>query len=337
MRPAELLDLIGEVREDYVLAAGRPAKRARPRWVAPAACAACAAAVLTAVFFLRQPTPAPPVPEPLPTFQQPVPAPTGGISRPDPPEGPTAPAPPSPALNISLDQVKVNELPEGQPSAALRADFHLTHQELTWGQSEIEAWFGKADFTPVFIPDGLLPAPRNNTAVVYAKDGEVVIDLLRLSFYTDYYEDGGPRSTDECVYARGFDLAVSRHSTHPFRDWAIWEPGVETSDIAGTAVTVTHTVYSYGPYDLDTHEPSGYYDWYSAEFALDGLNYEITAQRLTLEEVTAVAASVITGGTHFTVTGGDIPAADPPDPQPSPTPDDSVPESPAPESTVPPS
>lgn len=316
MNEYELLDLIGEVREDYVLAAGRTAKRARPRWVGIAACAACAVLALTGVFFLQRPGCM--LPAAVPTARQPVPAPTGGISRPDPPEGTAAPS--SPALTIDLGQIKVNELPEGQPSGTLRVDFHLTHQELEWGQSEIEAWFGRTDFTPAFVPDGLLPAPRNNTAVVFAKDGEVDIDLLQLGFYVDYYEDGGPRSTDECVYARGFDLAVSRHSTHPFRDWSILEPTVETSDIAGTDVTVTHTAYSYGPYDPETHEPSGYYDWYSAEFTLNGLNYEITAQRLTLEEVTAVAASIITGGTHFTVTGGDIPAADMTGPSPTPEP-----------------
>lgn len=300
MNPAELLELIGEVNEDYVLAADRPNRRSRPRWVSFAACAACAAAALTGVFFLKQPAQVEPHPGPLPAVQEPAANPTGGIPHPDPPEESAAPTQPSPAPVIDLGQITVNELPEGQPSGCLRLDLRL-HQEVKWGEDEIAAWFGKTDFTPAFIPEDLIPAQGNNTAVVYTKDGEVDIDLLRLGFYVDYYEDGGPRSTDECVYARGFTLHISRHNTHPFRDWSIREPAVVTSDIAGTDVTVTHTSYSYGPYDPDTHVPSGYYDWYSAEFELDGLKYEIDAQRLTLEEVAAVAASVITGGTDFTI------------------------------------
>lgn len=317
MNEYQLFDFIGEASSDYVLSAGRPARRARPRWAAAAACAACAAAVLTGAFFLKRPAPVEPAPQPFPTALQPTPSPTSDIPRPCPPAEPTQPAAPSPALTIDLTQLAVNELSEDLPFAAQRADFHLTHQEVEWTQDEIAAWFGKTDFTPAFLPDGLLPAGWNNTAVVYTKDGEVVIDLLRLGFYPGYYEDGGAKSDDACPYARGFGLRVSKHSTHPFRDWAVWEPTVESSEIAGTSVTITHKSYSHGPYDPETHEPAGYYDWYDAEFQLDGLNYEIDAQRLTLEEVAAVAASVITGGTHFVVTGGETPAADP---QPSPTP-----------------
>lgn len=48
MNKHELFDLIGEADEDYVLAADRPVKRARPRWQIWAACAACAALVIGA-------------------------------------------------------------------------------------------------------------------------------------------------------------------------------------------------------------------------------------------------------------------------------------------------
>ena len=39
--------------------------------------------------------------------------------------------------------------------------------------------------------------------------------------------------------------------------------------------------------------PAGYYDLYTASFTLDGVEYEIMAQRLELEEVIQITASVI--------------------------------------------
>ena len=39
--------------------------------------------------------------------------------------------------------------------------------------------------------------------------------------------------------------------------------------------------------------PAGYYDIYTASFTLDGVEYEIMAQRLELEEVIQITASVI--------------------------------------------
>ena len=48
MKNHELLDMIGEVNEDYVLEAGNNVTRPRFRWKTLAACAACAALVLAA-------------------------------------------------------------------------------------------------------------------------------------------------------------------------------------------------------------------------------------------------------------------------------------------------
>lgn len=48
MKNHELLDMIGEVNEDYVLEAGNNVSRPRFRWKTLVACAACAALVLTA-------------------------------------------------------------------------------------------------------------------------------------------------------------------------------------------------------------------------------------------------------------------------------------------------
>lgn len=306
MNGTDLLRAMSHVDEGYVQAAEEERKKkpgAAPlRWGALAACAAVAVA---AVFFLRQPGPVAeqppePIPDPVPGVTEPIP------DIPDrlPPD--VVPESPAPDLTIDLSQIAVNELPDGLPSGALRYDFYLTHDELEWDETDIIGWFGKADFTPAFLPDGLTPAQGNNSATVWTdRDGVVVIDLLRFSARDE---------DDERIFPRSFNLSVSRNDPRPFRDWLHWGETVEVTPIAGVDVIFTHASYSHGPYDPETHTPTGYYDWYDVDFELDGLKYALTAQRLTLQEVAAVTASIITGDTNFTVTGGEQPQPDPPDP-----------------------
>ncbi len=71
------------------------------------------------------------------------------------------------------------------------------------------------------------------------------------------------------------------------------ENEVKTSDIDGTAVTFGHRPMPYGPNDPDTHEPSGYYDIYVAEFEHDDIEYEILAEQMEAEEVVKFASSII--------------------------------------------
>ena len=51
----------------------------------------------------------------------------------------------------------------------------------------------------------------------------------------------------------------------------------------------------YGPYDPDTHEPSGYYDMYVAELECDGIEYQIVAKQMEAEEVVKVVSSILYG------------------------------------------
>ena len=43
----------------------------------------------------------------------------------------------------------------------------------------------------------------------------------------------------------------------------------------------------------ETHEPAGYYDLYAAEFELEGIDYEIIAEQMELDELIKVVASII--------------------------------------------
>lgn len=52
---------------------------------------------------------------------------------------------------------------------------------------------------------------------------------------------------------------------------------------------------AYGPYDPITHEPSGHYDMYVAEFKQDGIEYQIVAEQMEQEELVKVVASILCG------------------------------------------
>ncbi|MBD5525794.1 MAG: hypothetical protein HDR04_15520 [Lachnospiraceae bacterium] len=75
-------------------------------------------------------------------------------------------------------------------------------------------------------------------------------------------------------------------------------PGNEakTSDIEGITITFGQRSMPYGPYDPETHEPSGYYDVYVAQFEQVGIEYCIVAKQMEAEEVVKVVSSIICGG-----------------------------------------
>ncbi len=73
-----------------------------------------------------------------------------------------------------------------------------------------------------------------------------------------------------------------------------------TTDFGGVPVTLSHCSMKHGPFDPTkkaadglSNMPAGYYDIYTASFTLDGVEYEVLAQRLEVEEVIKIVASVI--------------------------------------------
>lgn len=68
---------------------------------------------------------------------------------------------------------------------------------------------------------------------------------------------------------------------HKLYEKVFWdENAVETSDIEELTVTFGYHSMPYGPYDSETHEPSGYYDLYTAEFEHEGIKYKIVSEQL---------------------------------------------------------
>lgn len=98
---------------------------------------------------------------------------------------------------------------------------------------------------------------------------------------------------------KGFSITASKIGILSDCVYLLPENEVKTSDIDGTAVTFGYRSMPYGPYNPDTHEPSGYYDMYVAEFEYDGIEYQIVAEQMEAEEVIKVVSSIIYGEEVF--------------------------------------
>lgn len=208
---------------------------------------------------------------------------------------------PQEMLRIDLSHVSVNEL--GQLLDVARRYYpEEDYDTISWDAADVLAYYGK-DLTPAYVPSGLTASPCNGGAtVISSKSGEIVEDTVWRGFYHDYYADGSPKLTDGVAAVKGFSLAASRVGLLQDCCYVLPENEVQTTEIGGTPVIFGYRSMPYGPYDAQTHEPSGYYDLYTAEFQYDGIQYEIVAEQMELEAVVKVVASVICGTESVVVT-----------------------------------
>ncbi len=221
-------------------------------WVKWSAMAACLTVVLFTVFsvipnYFRQQGTTPPD------------NPNGVIvdTPTDNPDDVTTPA--TSEIHISMDNISFNEAGALTDVVRIWRDPEL-YEHIQWDKDAVIEYYGK-DFTPAYIPDGLTAAIGNGTARVVAdKSANIVEDTVWLGFYHDYYEDGSPKLTEGVTAHKGFSITVSKIGLLNDCFYILPENEVKTSDIDGTAVTFGYRSMPYGPYDPDTHEPSGYYD-----------------------------------------------------------------------------
>ena len=199
-------------------------------------------------------------------------------------------------IHISMSDIIMNDNDMGVISTGDYARYKPeTDNEVVWSKEDIEAYY-ETDLTPVYIPDGLSASPLNDTATVYiGQDSTVVEDTVGLSFYHDYYEDGSPKLTEDIAACYGFSLTASKIGIVNDCVHLLRGNEMKTSDIGGIAVTFLRLSMSYGPYDSETHEPTGYYDKYVVEFEQGGIEYMIVAEQMEAEEVVKVVASIIWG------------------------------------------
>lgn len=170
------------------------------------------------------------------------------------------------------------------------------YDEVKWDNQDLLVYFGR-ELTPAYIPEGLIPSEWNESGatVFVKKGGEIVYDRVGLSFYHDYYEDGSPKLTDDVAATKGFSVTASKLGM-PFECGVYNDHGdKKTTDVGGTEVVFSHRSVPYGPYDPETHEPSGFYDMYVAEFSSYGIYYRVVTQQLESHEIVKIAESVING------------------------------------------
>lgn len=284
-----------QAQDDLRQALSKPAKaRATDsrRWTALAACAALVIAAGSAFSHLRG---GPFQPDPPVAVATPTPVPTSQ------PSGEPLQPPDEWEITIHWDNVVVNEADGLAPDATrLYRDPEL-YEETVFDLEGVRDYYGWS-LAPAYVPDGLTGGGHGPYGSLFRDraTGEVIEDQAGRGFWVDFWEDGSPKSDDDIVIPKGFTITASRlgilHCCLLPVDQAY------TTDFCGTAVTLSHASLPYGPFDPEKmdpsglyHLPAGYYDIYVASFTLDGVEYEIQADRLELEELIKITASAICG------------------------------------------
>lgn len=185
------------------------------------------------------------------------------------------------ALLLDMGAIHINEQ-EGIVSDIAPYYDPALYRDERWDADAVSEYFGRS-FAPAWWPGDLaLLSDGGLKATVNRESGEVVWDELCLVYRDEDYPD---------PIKRGFTVIASKLGLG--RCCVYMTDSTETSDVFGTDVVFGHCSLSYGPYDPDTHEPSGWYDVYLADFELGGAQVSVTANRLTEEEFVKAVASII--------------------------------------------
>ena len=192
-------------------------------------------------------------------------------------------------IHISMSNIAMNQINDSFNTDYARYNPE-TDVEVVWNREDIIAYYG-TDLVPAYIPDGFSASEDNNKAIAYiGQDGSVVEDTVYLDFYNGEAAQNGIK--------QGLSITASKIGIVQ-TCFVLPEDELKTSDIGGTTVAFGHRSVPNGPYDPNTHEPSGYYDMYVAEFEHDGIEYEIVAEQMEAEEVVKVVSSIIYGEEVF--------------------------------------
>ena len=193
-------------------------------------------------------------------------------------------------ITINWDNVAVNESAGLAPGAVpLYRDPAVYNEEILDAEG-VRTYYGW-ELAPAYIPDDLTGGGKavSGRIVREKATGNVVEDQAGRNFWVDFGEDGRPKSNDDIDIPKGFTIRASR--LRILHCCLLPVDGERTTDFGGVPVTLSHVALPYG--DGISNVPAGYYDIYVASFTLDRVEYEIEAQRLELEEVIKIVASII--------------------------------------------
>jgi hypothetical protein len=200
---------------------------------------------------------------------------------------------------INWDGVAVNESEGLSPDGARLFRDPKLYDEKSMGEDEVLAYYGW-NLAPAYIPEGLTSGGNapGGYLVREKATGEVIEDQAGWGFWADFWEDGSPKSNDDLYIPAGFTVRASKQGILHCGLLPVDEE--RTTDFGGVSVIISHCSMKHGPFDPTqkapdglSNMPAGYYDIYTASFTLDEVEYEINAQRLELEEVIKITASVI--------------------------------------------
>lgn len=287
----QMLLALDYVDDDLIAEAAREKtfkRRARPaKWIALAASLTVVVATAVAVPNLLcpeiQPESTPGIVTPDESVQENIQLPTDEA---DPEDGASA------QERIDRDDIHLNS---AWDIAAARLYYPPElFDEIHWDSGDVISYFGRS-LTPPYLPEGLTENAEDGTETVYRQksDGALVYDTVTNSYgrtNVEYTDSGA------VILPEGFTLTASRLGI--LNDCIYVLPGedeIRTTDIAGTAVTIGYREMEYGPYDPETHTPSGTYPLYVFQFTIDGVEYDITTHNLPLDEAIKITASFITG------------------------------------------
>lgn len=299
MKGKELLYVINYVNQAYVEEAGwepRAQGRKGPH-IQLFAAAACLCLVLLGVLRLGQ---SPVVPGPDGPGAVVPPAVSQAPAEADPAQTAEPLQPPAGRQDtINWRFVEVNEA-EGLSADGTRLYMDPALYEAEhWDMDQVREYFGW-ELAPAYIPEDLTGGGQGVGLTVYRDKatGELIEDQAGRGFWVDFYEDGSPKSDDDIVIPRGFTVRASKLGILHCCLLPVEEERVTQFD--RTEVVLTHASLPYGPFDPTRRDPSGlynmpagYYDVYAASFTLDGVEYEVAAQRMELEELIRIVASII--------------------------------------------
>lgn len=297
MNAEQFSNALGKVNDKYIMEAITYKKKKKSDWLKWGTIAACFGLILTAALVTMPGILKGPGGAVLPPSSNvPGPAVSDGDKQPN-----TDPLQPPDGQNIIInwDHVIVNESKGLAPDYALRYYDPALYDTASWGMEEVRAYYGW-ELSPAYIPDGLTGGGNTVAGSIVREKatGEIVQDQAGRGFWSEFREDGSPKSDDDIVIPTGFTIVASRLGILHCCLLPVDEE--RTTDFGGVPVTLNHVSLPYGPFDPEKmdpsglyHLPAGYYDIYTAFFTLNGVEYEITAQRLELEEVIEIAASMI--------------------------------------------